>query len=85
MSKRVSLLKMAGLMANKNTVDIIEHVAMHHPCKRTRLQAFGSLAQADPENSERYKRLASDDASAMVRSFATSPFPTSSPRYMNDS
>ncbi len=70
-TKRVSLLQMAAHLANENIVDVLAHIALAHPCSRTRLQAFRSLAIASPGELAHWQALSRKDTAEMVRSFAS--------------
>lgn len=70
-SKRVSLLKFAACVADDNTIDVLSSIASTHPCHRTRLQAFISLAIARPDELAYWRCLAGNDINVAVRSFAT--------------
>lgn len=68
-TKRVSLLRMAAWMADQNMIDVLADIARHHPCHRTRLQAFQSLSLAGPEYMDYWHRLAGADSNPAVRNF----------------
>lgn len=70
-TKRVSMLQIAAYLANENIVDVLHHIASVHPCHRTRLQAFRSLAIASPEHIEHWRSLSRQDGTDMVRSFGS--------------
>lgn len=67
-SKRVSLLRIAAVQSNDNTIDVMEHLAAEHPCHRTRLQAYKSLLLAEPQEIDRWMKMAARDSNVMVRS-----------------
>jgi hypothetical protein len=68
-TKRVSLVAMAGFVFNDDLLDVLEHLATKHPCARTRLQALKSLAAAKPAEFDRWESIAACDATLLVRSF----------------
>lgn len=68
-TKRVSLLAMAGFVFNDDLLDVLEHLAKRHPCARTRLQALKSLAAAKPAELVRWESIAAGDSTLLVRSF----------------
>lgn len=70
-TKRVSLVAMAGYVFNDDTLDVLIHLGRQHPCPRTRLQALNSLAQAYPGEFERWRSLAMNDSMQLVRSFGS--------------
>lgn len=71
-TKRVSLLRFASCVADDNTVDILSHIAVTHPCHRTRLQALISLSIARPDAMAYWRSLASKDSNVAIRSFCDS-------------
>jgi hypothetical protein len=68
-TKRVSLLRFAACVADANTIDVLSSIAVTHPCHRTRLQAFISLAIARPDELAYWRCLASRDGNVAVRDF----------------
>lgn len=68
-TKRVSLLRFASCVADDNTIDVLSSIAVTHPCHRTRLQAFISLAIARPDELPYWRHLAGEDCNVAVRSF----------------
>lgn len=69
-SRRVSIVRLAALVRNDNTIDMLEHLAKSHPCKRTRLAAFESLVSIDPSRQGEILKIAADDADPCVRHLA---------------
>ncbi len=70
-TKRVSLVSMAGFVFNDDSLDVLLHLATKHPCPRTRLQALNSLAVAHPGELERWRSIAIGDSMQLVRSFGS--------------
>lgn len=68
-TKRVSLLRFAACVADANTIDVLSTIAVAHPCHRTRLQAFISLAASRPDELTYWRGLASKDNNVAVRRF----------------
>lgn len=65
-SRRTGIIEMAGVAGDGNTRQLLEDLALSHPCRRTRLQAFMSLVKLAPEESERIWRRACDDRELLV-------------------
>lgn len=70
-SRRVSMVKMAALVRNENTQQLLTDIARTHPCKRTRLAAFTSLLTIDPKRKDEVLRIAAADADPGIRQLAT--------------
>lgn len=66
--KRLSLVRMAGFLGNERTRDYLDQIARTHPCRRTRLAAYESMARLAPADAEAvWKQAASDPAQMVVR------------------
>jgi hypothetical protein len=65
-SRRVSLLRMAATNGNEDTRQLLDDLARMHPCRRTRLTAFESLARLDPANAKQVWESACKDREAFV-------------------
>ena len=70
-SRRVSMVKMAALVRNGNTEQILLDLARTHPCKRTRMAAFESILKIDPTRKEEVLGIAATDADPGIRHLAT--------------
>jgi hypothetical protein len=69
-SGRLSLLRLAGLFGDAESVAILERVATGHPCRQTRLRAFTSLAQRNPADTARIWEKATRDREAVIANTA---------------
>src|SRR6185503_9448892 len=47
-SSRSTLLKLAGYLGDGDTQQLLDDLAVRHPCRRTRLTAFDSLVRQQP-------------------------------------
>jgi hypothetical protein len=66
-TKRVSLLALARHIGDGSTVDILESLAVNHPCRRTRLGATEACAALRPGHREAFWRRAASDPEFLVR------------------
>jgi len=69
-SGRLSLLRLAGVMGNEESEELLGRVAMSHPCRQTRLGAFESLAQRKPAARANIWAEATQDREALVANTA---------------
>lgn len=69
-SRRVSIVRMAALVRNGNTVQLMTDLARSHPCRRTRLAAFESLVSIDPSHKAKVLEIAANDADPSIRNLA---------------
>jgi len=65
-SRRVNVVTMAGLAGNSETCQLLTDLALRHPCRRTRLTAYESLAKLLPDDAARIWERATADASPLV-------------------
>jgi hypothetical protein len=65
-SRRVSVLKMAGHVGNADTRQLLEDLALDHPCRRTRLAAWEAQAQLCPGEAPRIWEAACRDREPLV-------------------
>ena len=69
-SRRVSIVRMAALVRNSNTVELLRDLARAHPCRRTRLAACESLVSIDPEYKSDVLEIAANDVDPSIRYLA---------------
>jgi hypothetical protein len=65
-SKGVSLIKLAALVGDMDTRDLLSGLAAKHPAPRVRLQAHDALAALQPEDAGSIWESASRDRAALV-------------------
>ncbi len=65
-SRRISVLKMAAEVGNGDTQQMLHDLSLRHPCRRTRLAAFESLARLDPVNATQVWESACRDRERLV-------------------
>lgn len=65
-SRRVSMLKMVAHVGNADTAQLLDDLAISHPCRRTRLTAFEAQAQLLPDDAARVWTNASRDREKLV-------------------
>lgn len=65
-SKRVSIIAMAGYLGNPDTRELLNELAVKHPCRRTRLSAFGAMSRQQPAQAAAIWEQASRDPAALV-------------------
>lgn len=65
-SRRVDLVAMAGSAGNAESCQILSDLARSHPCRRTRLTAYESLARLLPGDAMKIWERACDDPEALV-------------------
>jgi hypothetical protein len=66
-SRRIAVIGMAGHIGDPNTSQLLHDLSLMHPCRRTRLTAFESLAQLSPRDAgEIWSRAAVDAAPAVA-------------------
>lgn len=64
--KRLSLLRMAGILGDDQTRGLLDQISQTHPCRRTRLAAYSEMIRLSPGETEAIWRRATADPSAMV-------------------
>lgn len=69
-SGRLSLLKLASLIGDAESEELLDRVATTHACRQTRLSAFESLAKLAPGQAERIWKKAAADKEAVVTNAA---------------
>ena len=69
-SRRISYVALGARLGNANTADLLEGLALKHPCRRTRLMAWESLIVLRPDEAERCWRRAADDPAPLVAKHA---------------
>ena len=69
-ARRISMLKMAGLCGDADTMQLLTDIASSHPCRRTRLNAFEQMAILAPQERESIWNLAARDAEPLVNGAA---------------
>ncbi|MDR3418916.1 MAG: hypothetical protein P4L83_22300 [Nevskia sp.] len=69
-SGRLSLLKLAGLVGNGDTQELLHDISRKHPSKRSRLAAFDSLTQLNPTRAVPIWESAAEDREPMVKEVA---------------
>ena len=69
-SRRISMLKMAGLCGNTDTRQLLSDIAAKHPCRRTRLHAFEQLATLAPSEAGQIWAAAAKDRELLVSNSA---------------
>jgi hypothetical protein len=65
-SRRISVIRMAGDVGDANTIQLLNDLALSHPCRRTRLAAFEGMAKLAPERAVTIWELACNDPEALV-------------------
>ncbi len=65
-SKRISVLKMAAQVGNGDTRQLLDDLSRRHPCRRTRLAAYQSLAQLAPAEAGQIWESACRDPERLV-------------------
>lgn len=68
---RLSLLRLAGLMGNGDSEDLLDRIATNHPCRQTRLAAFESLGARRPSAKESVWEKAARDPEALIANAAS--------------
>ncbi|MDE2148697.1 MAG: hypothetical protein KGJ55_02445 [Gammaproteobacteria bacterium] len=71
-SRRVSMLRLAGLAGDGNTRELLDGLSRTHPCRRTRLAAYAALAQMAPAAAAELWRRAGGDREPLVAEAARS-------------
>lgn len=67
-SRRVAIVGMAGSIGDDDTRELLHDLARIHPCRRTRLTAYESLARLVPQEAPRiWETAAADPAPAVAR------------------
>lgn len=69
--KRLSLLRMAGILGNAKTRELLDQISRAHPCRRTRLAAYDEMVRLAPGDAEAIWRRATADKSPLVAREAT--------------
>jgi len=69
-SRRASFVTLAGFLGDADTRQLLDDLAVSHPCRRTRLAAVEALCRQDPKAAERTLRRAADDPSTIVATAA---------------
>lgn len=65
-SGRLSLLKLASLIGNAESEELLDKVATTHACRQTRLSAFESLGALAPDRADQIWEKAAADTEAVV-------------------
>jgi hypothetical protein len=66
-SRRVTLLRLAGLMGDDHTRELLKELSQDAPCWRTRLAALEAAAHLSPEYQHLIWELGKDDVTEAVR------------------
>jgi len=69
-TKRQSLLNLAGFLGDDNTAQLLNDLALRHPCKKTRLSAFNALSRQQPHEAASIWGRASADPAPLVANTA---------------
>lgn len=65
-SRRIDIVAMAGQAGNAETCQMLSDLARLHPCRRTRLTAYESLARLLPADALKIWERAADDRAPLV-------------------
>ena len=65
-SRRVSFVALAGALGNANTAQLLEDLAVQHPCRRTRLAAWHALTRLLPAQQQASWTRATRDSAPLV-------------------
>lgn len=63
---RTSLMAIAGHVGNATSVELLEELALRHPCRRTRLAAYEAICRQQPSSAEQTWERACADNSPFV-------------------
>ena len=66
----MSMLRMAAVMADGNTRQLVEDLARTHPCRRTRLEAFHCWVRLAPAEEVAVWECATQDPAPLVAGVA---------------
>jgi hypothetical protein len=69
-TRRISLLNIAGHVGNAETQQLLHDLARQHPCRRTRLTAFESLARQQPGRAFEIWESACRDSTPLISNAA---------------
>ncbi len=69
-SRRVAFVALSAQMGDGNTAQLLEDLALVHPCRRTRLTAWQALVALKPGEAERCWQRAAGDAAPLVANYA---------------
>ena len=70
LSRRASVVEIAALAGNHETLSLIEEIAVHGCCRRTRIASLEALCQRGREEAQDALRLLVDDSDCAVRRVA---------------
>ncbi len=75
-SQRVRFVALSAKLGDGNTAQLLQDLALTHPCRRTRLTAWESLCALVPKEAQRFWELACADLAPLVAKHARSKLAT---------